>query len=181
MMRPLSDAARGTFANGLYRDLLPLENALRFDASIRFATRQPLLRTQGEKVAARAAQGYPLGRCRPCATNISEKLSAAGEGYTKILVEPPVPFDELMRSFEQGGVARDLALSEINSARNGMIGNWHEAILKDRYIFDNLNPDGVLPLNWINDLSSKGRRYRCLVSVKVDWVGRGWFPGFLKR
>lgn len=79
-----------------------------------------------------------------------------GEVYTKIRIEPPIPFDEAVESFGRG-FPLDPKLSEIYSARNGLIGNWHEAILKDRYIFDNLNPKGKLPLDWINDLSSKGK------------------------
>lgn len=97
-----------------------------------------------------------MGKCRACAEYIATKLEQAGEGYTKILVEPTVPFDEALASFVRG-FPLDPILSEINSARKGFIGNWHNAVLKDRYIFDNVNPEGALPLNWIFDLSSGGK------------------------
>jgi hypothetical protein len=43
-MQPLGSAPRGTVANSLYRRLLPIENVLRGDASILFATQRPLSR-----------------------------------------------------------------------------------------------------------------------------------------
>lgn len=84
------------------------------------------------------------------------RLDEAEQSYTRVLLEPPVPFDEAMESFGRG-FPTNPKLSDITSTRAGFIGNWPEAILVDRYVYDNLTPNGALPLNWIFDLHSEGR------------------------
>ena len=149
-------AYRGVLRSGMAGRMMPqgMSAAVREAARVGLEARHA--RTAGQRIAASSAKGYELLQCSQCANNIANNLDEAGEAYARIMLQPPVAGLEDMAMFLRNGILYDDSMTKIMSAKHGFIGNWHTAIIKDGLIFDNLNPNGILPLNWLNDLSTGG-------------------------
>ncbi len=97
--------------------------------------------TAAEQTAKDAAQGFKNLECDLCADAIEEALIRNGQQGHRILMDTGAEFGE------QAMISSRKFSSDVIS-ESGL----HEAVQVDRLIFDNHNPDGILPLNWLNDL-----------------------------
>jgi copper chaperone CopZ len=94
-----------------------------------------------EKIAQNAAQRFKNFECFECADAIETALKQSGQSGVRVSLDTGFSYGE------KAMITSRQFTSDVIS-ESGL----HDAVYVDRFIFDNHNPNGVLPLNFFNDL-----------------------------
>jgi hypothetical protein len=109
--------------------------------------------TPAELTASQAAQGFKIGQCWQTADSINVALASSGQSSSGCRFTLYTGDNFGPGRFITSRWAGEATVEAGNPGAISAAG-LHDAVYVDRLIFDNMNPEGALPLNWFMDLKS---------------------------
>ncbi|HEV3142306.1 MAG TPA: papain fold toxin domain-containing protein [Gemmataceae bacterium] len=103
-----------------------------------------MARRSALKIAAKAAHGFGVFRCKECANQIEKALRAKGFHGRRVEIRGAAGREYMVCFSYKGGLA---AITKTG---------WHMGIRVQDMMFDNLHPDGMPYEQWLKDFDAPG-------------------------